>query len=143
RRCPSGSVTTQKNTSDCSHFLTQPRMPIAALVELRRYESIIETIAEALYKRENVNRQRVPRGFRRSFDLRVSAFEDGSVIPVLERVAPETSLDVAFHDYFERARDVLLDELKHFEELGRFSSRMPGAALQKIGAFGSSLSKVE
>src|SRR5699024_8729654 len=24
RRCPSGSVTTQKNTSDCSHFLTQP-----------------------------------------------------------------------------------------------------------------------
>src|SRR5699024_8555132 len=34
RRCPSGSVTTQKNTSDCSHFLTQPIGLIVLPVDL-------------------------------------------------------------------------------------------------------------
>src|SRR5688500_7690378 len=53
--------------------------PVSGLAELERLEELIETVAKALWKRDNPTRQRVPNNFTSVFDLRLIRVDPGSV----------------------------------------------------------------
>lgn len=115
-------------------------MPVAALVELRRFEVLIEEVAVALYKREHTGRERVARGFRASFDLRVTDFKEGCVQAVLSR--PEsgnTKLDISRDDYFDQARDLVFNEIKAFSSSQTFSKSFPAIARPRLAVLGRGL----
>jgi hypothetical protein len=78
----------------------QPGMPVEVLPELTAYRELIVAVARELFLRRNLGRQRVPRGFTESFQLRLERVDKGSTIPVLERVNPGQALHPEFDDFF-------------------------------------------
>lgn len=78
----------------------QPGMPVEVLPELAAYRELVATVARELFLRRNPGRQRVPRGFTESFQLRLERVDKGSTIPVLERVSPESVPFSEFDDFF-------------------------------------------
>ena len=59
--------------------------PLDALGELVRYERLVVEVARGLWMDKHPTRKRAPRHFDNALRLRLSAVEDGSVIPVLKR----------------------------------------------------------
>lgn len=117
-----------------------PGMPIAALLELRRFEVLVEDVAVALYLREHPKRARTSRGFRASFDLRVTEFREGCVEAVLTRpAADDTKLDVAANDYFERSRELVESEIDHLSRTGVFTPLFPTSSQGKLAVLGRGL----
>lgn len=115
-------------------------MPIAALLELRRFEVLIEEVAVALYKREHPGRERTARGFRASFDLRVTEFRQGCVEAVLTRPqADDTVLDVTANDYFDRSREMVYQEMRSFTRTRGFTHLFPVEARPRLAALGRGL----
>lgn len=115
-------------------------MPVSALLELRRLEVLIEEVAVALYRREHPRRERAARGFRASFDLRVSEFQEGCVEALLTRPASDsTRLDIAASDYFERSRDLVYSEIEYFGANGEFSPQFPTDAQSRLAILGRGL----
>lgn len=115
-------------------------MPVAALMEIRRFEVLVEEVARALYKRDHINRERTPRGFRSNFDLRVTRFDEGCVEAVLVRPAADASeLSVDLDDYFDRSRKMIFDEIEHFVNRRAFSSTFPQSVQSRLAMFGRSL----
>lgn len=115
-------------------------MPIAAMLELRRFEVLIEEVAVELYKREHPKRERAARGFRASFDLRVTEFQEGCVEAVLARPANNRiRLEVLASDYFDKSRDMVHSEILAFAKNGQFSSSFPVAARSRLAALGRGL----
>lgn len=73
------------------------RLPIAALVELERYERLVVEAAVARWFADHPHRKNLPRRFRSSFHLVIADVTDGSATPVLER-QESTS---AYESYYE------------------------------------------
>lgn len=80
-------------------------MPVETLSELVAYRELVVGVAKELFRREHPDRHRVPRGFEDGFQLRLRRVDDGSAVPVLERVF-EAQL-VALDDEFTHARDLI------------------------------------
>ncbi|KAB1647138.1 hypothetical protein F8O06_00720 [Pseudoclavibacter sp. CFCC 14310] len=119
-------------------------MPVAALQELRRFEVLLEEVAVELYKREHPRRERIARGFRASFDLRVADFRAGCVEAVLTRPqANDTKLDIAATDYFERSRNLVYDEIQSFAQTHEFTSTFPVQARSRLAVLGRGLRESE
>jgi len=113
-------------------------MPVETLVELAQYRELVLGVARAQFLREHPERQRVPRGFFDRLQLRLRAVEDGSAVPVLERVAfPGTLLDV--DDDFTRARDAIEDAVAAAETDQPPPNGFPPEALVLFNRFGQTL----
>ncbi len=113
-------------------------MPVETLVELAQYRELVLGVARVQFLREHPERQRVPRGFFDRLQLRLRTVEDGSAVPVLERVAsPGTLLDV--DDDFTRARDAIEDAVAAAETDQPPPDGFPPKALVLFNRFGQTL----
>lgn len=122
-------------------------MPLDVLAELAAYQKIVIEVAKALYRRENPQRQRIPRGFRDELQLQLRKVEDGSAIPVLERImipSPQPQLSFSEHhgDIFERARD-LINEVVAGTPAGSMPSQFPPGLFRLFNNLGRTLHEDE
>jgi len=117
-------------------------MPVEALSELVAYQELVLGVAKATFKRDHPERQRVPRGFADEFQLRIEHIEDGSAMPVLERIAPSDGrLDLG--DVFTNARDVIEDAVAAMAGDLDLPEAFPTEALVLFNRFGQSLGEGE
>lgn len=115
-------------------------MPVSALIELQRIQDLITTVARALWKRNHPKRQRVPRNFASDLDLRLTRVDEGSVVPVLERVDPAPGLwDDEFGESMTLINRAFVDIVKHL----RLPADFPKEAEAVLARFGSTLEKGE
>jgi len=124
----------------------QVGFPLEALPELARYERLLLDVARGLWRNNNPERQRLPRGFVGRLQLRLVRVEEGSVIPVLARPGlpadAETMLD-GFGGVFEQAKnlvDATFEAIVYDEEL---PPELPGEVVAEFIRFGSGLRKNE
>lgn len=118
----------------------QHGLPLDAAPELQRYENLIVRVARAIYMRQHRNRKRAPRGFSNSVILRLTAIEEGSVVPILHR---DDALSQAYlmplADYFEQARVLVNDTFKELNVSNSLNSAFPVECIKDLAAFGRSL----
>lgn len=117
--------------------------PLETLQELTRYEDLITTVASALWRNRNQERQRLPRGFKDHFRLLLVGVESGSVIPVLERARPA---DALFHEdeaLFVESRDLIQKVIAGVEDGQGIPADFPPNALRGFQSFGRSLASNE
>lgn len=117
----------------------QPGMPVEVLPELAAYRELVATVARELFLRRNPGRQRVPRGFTESFQLRLERVDKGSTIPVLERVSPESVPFSEFDDFFSKSRDLVQNAIISVATSGRLPGDFPNNALADFSRFGRTL----
>ena len=83
-------------------------IPLDVLGDLAALREMVIEIAKWRFLKENPGRQRVPRGFRDSVDLKLTALESGSVTAVISLATTYPALDGAplpYQSYFEQARE--------------------------------------
>jgi len=101
-------------------------MPVESLVELSAYRELVLEVARAIFYERNPERKRVPKGFAEALRLGIRKVEDGSAVPIIERLRPEpapseTGLLVGLSDeegfdhfdYFIEARDRINALVEH------------------------------
>lgn len=113
-------------------------MPVEALVELAAYRELVLGVAKVLFRRANPDRQRVPRGFADRLQLRLRVVEDGSAMPVLERVELSGTL-LAADDEFTEARDVIATAVAAVAAGTELADGFPREALVLFNRFGQTL----
>jgi hypothetical protein len=119
-------------------------LPLPAAAELGRYEKLVRNVARYLYLEDHPGRKRVPRGSAFDFELRISAVNSGSVVPVLERSGTDDGLFQGRPDWFERSRVLINEALRGFNgpDSGLVRS-FPVECLEDFTAFGRSLADDE
>jgi len=117
-------------------------LPVDVLPELATYRDLIIELAKYLFLQNETNRQRVPKGFVESFHLVLRTIEDGSAIPVLERLVPDARPIILMGstiDFFTQARDQI-EEVVTAASLGRaLPSSFPGQFIPRFNQFGKRL----
>lgn len=117
-------------------------MPVEALVELAAYRDLVLGVAKELFRQAHPARQRVPKGFAERLQLQLRAVEDGSAMPVLERVADAGQL-LAADDEFTQARDGIEDAVAAVAAGGDVPENFPREALVLFNRFGQTLRSSE
>lgn len=111
-------------------------LPVSAAVELQQYERLIQDVARALFLRDNPDRRRTSGGFKELGTLFLTNVEDGSAIPVLERVRTEEDALFEGRDYAEEARRLINQA---FDKVASADALLPAfptnclASLSKLG----------
>lgn len=113
-------------------------MPLDALVELAAYQDLLLGVAKELFKADNPDRQRVPRGFADRLQLRLRTVEEGSAMPVLERL-PQEGEFVAVADEFTKARDTIEDAVDAVASGADVPEAFPSGSLVLFNRFGQTL----
>lgn len=88
------------------------RVPLEVLNELALIEDLILQAAKWLFLKENEGRKRFPRGWGKGFRLSLTRIEEGSAAPVLELAEEELPNDLLYRPHFERARDLIIQEIR-------------------------------
>ena len=115
-------------------------LPVDVLPELSAYREAIIALAKSLFLQNHIGRQRVPRGFVDSFRLVLRHVEEGSAVPVLERVEPDTSPALLFGaDYFTEARDRIANAVQAASAGHPLPSDFPVSVIAQFNQFGKSL----
>lgn len=112
-------------------------IPLETLKDWASFEDLIVEVARWLYLKDNPDRQRVPRGFSERFVLHLSGVEDGSAIPVIDRLFTDGNLPIG--DWFERARDTVLTAIAIAAAGGSLVGQFPPDLLGYFDQFGRSL----
>lgn len=86
---------------------TQHTLPVEVVRDLAAYEELVRELARHIYRVENPDRQRVPRGFDAGFELHLEKIDGGSATPVLSAVMPGGNAAASL-PYFQKARDVIV-----------------------------------
>lgn len=113
-------------------------MPVETLGELAEYRALVLGVARAQFLREHPDRKRMPRGFFDRLQLRLRVVQDGSAMPVLERVAAPGML-LSFDDEFARARDAIEDAVAAAEADQPPPAEFPVDALVLFNRLGQTL----
>jgi hypothetical protein len=116
-----------------------PGMPVESLVELGQYRELVLGVARARFLRDNPGRQRMPRGFFDRLQLRLRSVEDGSAMPVLERIAAPGELLAPEDDEFTHARDAVEAAVRAAEKDEDFPQEFPPDAAVLFNRFGQTL----
>jgi hypothetical protein len=121
----------------------EKRLPVDVLTDLPAFRELLVAYAKAEWRRLNVHRKRVPRGFDASLAFDLIAIEDGSAVPVLKwnREITQARLP-GFTDQIE---DVVQASFKEVVDLfanaarGRFPSALGPEQIRGLNKFGSNL----
>ncbi|UFS93749.1 hypothetical protein [Nocardia huaxiensis] len=119
-----------------------PGLPIVAMAELQRYSKLVNIVAHSIYLEQNPDRKRAPQGFADALDLRLTRVDRGSVVPVLERAAPEETI-APIADAYDQARDLINETFREIDEFGRIPKAFPLVAMGVLSQFGRSLADDE
>jgi hypothetical protein len=115
-------------------------IPVEVLKDWAAFEGLIVEVARWLYLEENPKRKRTPRGFAQSFSLHLSQIEPGSAVPVLELPhMPGNLVPGVFANWFEKARDRVLDAIEAVSAGRPLDDLLPKSLLAYFDQFGRSL----
>jgi hypothetical protein len=121
----------------------EARMPVDVLPDLPAFRDLLAALVKDEWRRENAMRQRLPKGFDRSFTFDLRSIGEGSAIPMIEwnrNIAQESLLGMA--DYLESLAEVAMTRLLDIVD-GSGNDRMPRSlpsdAIRALNKFGSSL----
>ncbi|WP_156466321.1 hypothetical protein [Janibacter sp. Soil728] len=124
-----------------------PGLPLAGADELRRYEALVIKVAKNLFLTDHPRRKRAPRGFDSLGELRITAVNSGSVVPVLERPVTARSSSATLTDvpdYLDRARALINDAFRGVAAPASSVPRgYPPELLRDLAQLGRSLGPVE
>ena len=94
-------------------------IPLEVLKDLAMLEEMLIEVAKWRFLREHPKRQRLPRGFMKGIELKLSGIEKGSAVPVISLfdTSPRTSMmsgqnSSYFVSYFEQARESIVNAIK-------------------------------
>ena len=95
-------------------------VPLEVLKDLAILQELVLEVAKSHFLTSNPHRVRVPKGFAISLSLNLSRMERGSPAPVIEIHAaqPQSTRfvnDLPYRNFFESARDSILDAIKAAE----------------------------
>lgn len=115
-------------------------IPVEVARDLAAYEELVVELAKHLYLQDHPDRQRVPRGFEKSFNLHLEQIEEGSARTVLSWVATGTlALQLNGDSYFDKARDLVADCVVASANKQALPQNFPKHLLDYFNVFGRSL----
>jgi len=121
----------------------EARMPVDVLPDLPAFRDLLAALVKDEWRRENAQRQRLPKGFDRSFTFDLRGIGEGSAIPRIEwnrDIAQESLLGMA--DYLESLAEVAMTRLLDIVDgsgKDRMPRSLPSDAIRALNKFGSSL----
>lgn len=119
------------------------QFPVDALPELAAYRELVVAVARELYLQDHKKRKKVPKGFESSFNLVLTAVEEGSAVPVLSRTTTANMLPLQIDSYFERARDLVEESTRRAASGGDLPAELPAKVSARFGVFGRTLREGE
>lgn len=115
-------------------------IPLEVLKDWIAFEALINDAARFLYKQENPERRRSPRGFDKGFSLHISQVTDGSAVLELDQFnIPGTLLPDEHAVWFVRARDFVLDAIAAIAAGADVAGALPQHLVSYFDRFGRSL----
>jgi hypothetical protein len=119
-------------------------IPLEFLVDFAVLSEMILEVAKWKYREENPDRQRVPRGFAEGVSLKLTGIEEGSAIPVISLVnSEEMLLPPVAQQYFEDARDSIIEAVVAAQVGGSITAHLPQKLLGYFDRFGRNLADGE
>ncbi|MEU4472200.1 hypothetical protein [Micromonospora sp. NPDC023888] len=116
-----------------------PGMPVEALSELVAYRELLVEVAKALFLRSHPGRQRVPKGFVERLRLRLRRVDEGSALPVLERLDTEAEGFFPRDDEFAVARRLIEAAISSVASADTLPPDFPEDVVGYFNRFGRSL----
>lgn len=124
-------------------------IPLEFLKDLAALEEMIVEVAKAEFLKYHPGRQRVPPGFAKDVELKLTGIEEGSaVLAISLDTAPNQKFPIQDRTYFnrldaiicfERARDIILSVIGAAEQNQPVPDYLPQRALRHFSKFGRSL----
>lgn len=117
--------------------------PLEVIAELARYERLLIKVARELWMIEHPARKRAPKGFDEHLRLRLTAVDDGSVAPVLQRREPDGGQLFDPDNWLEQAQRSVADALATVVDEQPLPPSFPKPATPSLVQFGSSFQPEE
>jgi len=119
-------------------------IPLELLKDLAVLDEMITEVAKAEFIKDHPDRKRSPRGFTEGLEIKLTAVEDGSAIPVISLfTAIATLLPSTSQIYYERARDSIIGAIYAAENRQSIIEHIPEKTLGYFDRFGRSLRENE
>lgn len=118
-------------------------LELDVLSELLAYRRLLIETAKELWRSENRERQRLPKGFEESIRLKFYSIEPGSTTIPLKRVVPHEQLSMSRIDEIDEAALLIDETITAASENRAIPDRMPKVALPLLAAFGENLRQGE
>lgn len=118
----------------------QGHLDVDVAVELAAYRELVIDVAKSLWTRENAGRQRLPKGFEQTFQLRITELSPGSTVVALSRnVAAGQQLHLMENDLFHRSMCLIEETVVCAASNQNVPAVFPRSTLPKFRRWGSSL----
>lgn len=115
-------------------------LDVDVAIELAAYRELVIDVAKSLWTRENAGRQRLPKGFEQTFQLRITQLSPGSTLVALSRnVAAGHQLNLMEKDLFHRSMRLIEETVVSAASSQNVPALFPRSALPKFRRWGSSL----
>ena len=121
-------------------------IPLQVLKDLAVLEEMLIEVAKWRFLQEHPERQRLPRGFTKGIELKLSAVEKGSAVPVISLfdTSRRTSMMSGqnrsyFVSYFVQARESIVNAIGAADQNGLAVSHLPKEHLAYFKRIGQSL----
>ncbi|MDB1520732.1 hypothetical protein [Bifidobacterium adolescentis] len=123
-------------------------LPISVLEELKNYKDLVVDVADHLYKREHPQCKKLPNGFLKEIDLRITGIKHGCVVVELSRIQEEKEQLLLWdedHDCVEDARKLINETISNIKRDGDLyaAEDFPSESLPRLYRLGSYLNKNE
>ncbi|WP_144778792.1 hypothetical protein [Marinobacter maritimus] len=115
-------------------------IPLEMLKELAVLEEMIVEVAKWHYLSDHPKRERSPRGFTKGISVKLTAIDEGSAMPDMSLFVDQRQLVTpANQDYFERARDSIIDAIEAAERNTEIKQHLPESLLGYFDKLGRGL----
>ena len=120
-------------------------IPLEVLRDLAVLEEMLIEVAKWRFLQEHSDRQRSPRRFSEDVELRLTAVDDGSAVPVLALSISSTGLPGLERNltYYEQAREAIVSAIGAAEKNRTVTEYLPERALSYFDRLGRSLREGE
>jgi hypothetical protein len=119
------------------------KLPLSVVGELEALNKLLFELARERYLSDHPDRKRLPRGFRATTALQISAVANGSAIVTLERPTVDSGASDVTADHFEKASEVLLRAISAAGSELDLPSEFPTWARARCNMIGRSLAPDE
>ncbi|WP_273429303.1 hypothetical protein [Marinobacter sp.] len=119
-------------------------IPLEMLRDLAILEEMIVEVAKWHYLNDNPARERSPRGFTKGISVKLTTIGEGSAMPDMSLFIDQRQLVApANQDYFERARDSIVDAIEAADRKTDIRQHLPESLLSYFDRFGRGLREDE
>lgn len=123
----------------CGNRFDDHAIPLEFLQDLAVLEEMIVEVAKWQFLEEHTDRLRSPRRFTEGIELKLTGVNDGSAIPVIALVVTSSMLFPENKEYFEKARDSIIDAIAAAEQDQPVTTHIPEKSLSYFDRFGRNL----